>query len=228
MVLPLGTLFNVITIVIGSLIGMLFGDRFPERIKQIVFQGMGLVTFALGVQMGLKMDNVLIFIFSILLGAIMGEGIDVDKQLSKLSDFLKASVKSENTKFTEGLITMFVIACVGPFTILGTINEGLRGDHTLLFTKAVLDGFVSIAFASAFGSGILFSTIPLFVFQIALTLSAGLVKDYFTPHVINELTAVGGVLIMGIGVNLLEVKKIKIANLLPALLITVLLSLFFK
>lgn len=167
--MPLGTLFNACTVLLGSSIGLLLGQRFPEKIKTIVFVGIGLANIVMGVQMGLKVESILVFIFSIIIGGIIGELVDLDRQIERLSEFLKAKIRSKNTTFTEGLVTAFILFCVGPYTILGTITEGLKGDHTLLFTKALLDGFASLALASAFGSGVLFSAIPLFLYQTALT-----------------------------------------------------------
>lgn len=215
--MPIGTFANVIAVIIGSLIGLLLHKRFPEKIKLIVFQAIGLGTIIIGIQMALKVESLLILIFSLLIGGIIGQAIDLEKRFEKFGNFLKTNIKSNNEYFVEGLITAFLIFCIGSMTIIGAIDEGTRHDHSLLFTKSILDGFTSIALASTYGIGVLFSIIPLLIYQGGITLLAMQFQNFFSEILINQLTAIGGVLILGIGINLLEVKKIKITNLLPAL-----------
>lgn len=226
--MPVGTITNVTAIILGSLIGLLFHEKIPQKIKSIVFQGLGLVTLLLGVQMALKFENFLILIFSVLIGGILGEVINVEGYFAKFGDMVKSKVGSKNDRFTEGMVAASILYCIGPLAILGSINEGIKNDHSLLLTKAILDGFASMAFATTYGIGVLFSAIPVFVFQYGITLLAKQAQVIFSGFVINQLTAVGGVLILGIGLNLLEIKKIKVANFLPALVIAVVLSLIFK
>lgn len=226
--MPIGTLINALTVVIGCTIGITLRQNFPEKIKQIVFQGLGLASLLIGIQMALKGDNILLIIFSLLIGGILGQAVDLELRLEQIGDKVKKLLHSDNTVFTEGLITAFLLFCIGPLTILGAFNEGLRGDHTLLFTKALLDGFSSIALSATFGSGVLVSIIPLLIYQITLTLAAGALKGIFTPHIIAGFTAIGGLLVVGIAINLLEIRKIRVANFLPALVIVILLSLIIK
>lgn len=175
--------------------------------------------------MALKVENFLVLIFSVLIGGIIGEVVKLDIFFENLSNLLKTKIKSDNTNFTEGLVTAFLIFCIGSMTIIGAINEGLKADRSLLFTKSILDGFTSIALASTYGIGVLFSSIPLFIYQSSLTLLAVQFQDLFSNIIINQLTATGGVLILGIGFNLLEIKKIRVTNLLPALLVVIILTL---
>lgn len=225
--MPIGTFINITAVIIGSLIGLLLGSRFPEKIKIIAFQGLGLISLLIGMQMALKVENPLTLIFSILMGAIIGELINLEKIFDNAGEFLKQKVKSKNTRFTEGLVTAFIIFCIGSMTFVGSINEGISGDKTLLLTKSMLDGFTSIALASTFGIGVMFSVIPMLILQGGLTIFAGMFQPFFTPSLINQLTATGGILILGIGINLLEIKKIKVINMLPSLLVIILLTLVF-
>lgn len=225
--MPIGTIVNTLAVIVGSLIGLYLHKNLPPKIKAIVFQGIGLCTLVIGMQMALKVENLLLLIFSVLIGGIIGEAINLENYLERFSDFLKRKVKSTNTNFTEGLVTAFLIYCVGSMTFIGSLNEGLKGDRSLLLTKSVLDGFTSIALASTYGIGVMFSAIPLFIFQTSLTLLAAQSQGFFSQVIINQLTAVGGVLILGIGLNLLEIKKIKVTNLLPALIVVTILTIIF-
>lgn len=224
----IGTIVNATTVLIGSSIGLLINKSLPENLTRIVFQGIGLFTLYLGFSMALKGHNILIIIFSIIIGAIIGELLNIDRGINNLSEKIKKGFKSENEKFAEGLITAFLLFCMGSMTILGAINEGLRNDPSLLFTKALMDGFASLALASSMGIGVLFSVIPLLIYQGGLTLFAGIFQKLFTPVIVDELTAVGGILLIGLGLSILEIKKIKIINIIPALIIIVIFAYFFK
>lgn len=226
--MPIGTFVNAGTVIIGSLIGILLRKHFPLKIKQIVFQAIGLSTLVIGIKMSLEVRNILILIFSMLLGGITGEFLGLDRGLERLTDRIKKKFKSSGEHFGEGLVTAFLIFCVGSMTIVGALDEGLRADHTVLLTKSVLDGFTSIALASTYGAGVLFSFLPLLVFQGGITLLAFISKDFFTPVMISQMTAVGGAMILGLGINLLEIKKIRIINLLPALVYVVILTRIFQ
>ena len=223
----IGTITNTATVIAGSLLGLLIHSRMPRKISGIVFQAIGLFTLVLGFTMAFKSDRYLIMIFSLVLGAITGELLDIDAGLNSLSDRLKTRLKTSHAGFTEGLITAFFLFCMGSMTILGAFEEGLGGEPTLLMTKAVLDGFSSIALAASLGVGVLFSALPLFLFQGGLTLFASWLHELFTPEMIAALSAVGGVLLVGLGLSILEIKKIKIANLLPALIFITLLAYIF-
>lgn len=216
-----GTIINVILVLLGSALGLLVHKRFPERIRLIVFQAIGLFTIMLGIFLGLKSQAFLVIIFSLISGALIGEGFYLQERIEKGGDHLKKWLKVKNENFTEGLVTAFLLFCVGSFTILGAIEEGLTGDFTLLLTKSVMDGFSSIALASAFGFGVMFSVIPLFIYQGSLTLFASYIEPYLDPILQNEISAVGGIMIIGLGISILEIKKIRVLNLTPALLTVV-------
>lgn len=227
MILPLGSLVNAAAVIGGSIVGLLLGARLPERVRAIVFQGLGLCTMVIGMQMAFKTANPLIMIFSILGGSVVGELCRLEELFIRGGEALKGRLKSANPRFTEGLVNATVLFCIGSMAILGPFDEGLRGDRTIVLTKSILDGFASVALASAMGVGVLFSALPLLVYQGGLTMFAGSLQPYLGPVVMNELTATGGVLILGIGINLLELKRIPLSNMLPALLFSVVLAHMF-
>ena len=223
----LGTLINAAAVIVGSLVGLGIHARLPKKITTITFQGIGLFTLFLGVYMASKTNELLLMIFSIVVGSIIGEWIDIDKYINRFGEFLKKKVGSDNSKFSEGFVTAFMLFCIGSMTILGAIEEGLGGKPNLLLAKSVLDGFSSIALGAALGIGVLFSAIPLLLFQGGLTLFAGYLENILSSVIITELSAVGGLLLIGLGLNILEIKKLKITNMLPSLIIIVILAYFF-
>jgi uncharacterized membrane protein YqgA involved in biofilm formation len=222
-----GTLFNIFTVILGSLIGITIGSKFPEKIKKIAFDGVGLSSLTLGIMLALKTDSIIIMVFSVLFGGIIGEILKIEDFLESIGDRIKSKIKT-NSPFTEGFITSTLIFCVGSMAIIGSINEGLTGDVTILYTKSILDGVTSIALSSALGIGVLFSIFPILIYQGGITILSTYVRSLFTDHSINMITGVGGVLIIGIGLNLLGIKKIKLSNFLPALIIAFILSIIIK
>jgi hypothetical protein len=199
----------------------------PERIKTIYFQAIGLFTLAIGISMVWQMENILIVVISLAVGGLTGEYLHLEKRAEKLSEYLKGRLKTNNAEFSEGLITSFLLFCVGSMTILGTIQEGTGGSSDLLYTKSLMDFFSAILLASAFGAGVIFSAIPLLLFQTLLTLLAMQAATFFSPEIIQGLTNVGGILLLGLGVNILEIKNLRIMNMLPSLLLVVVLLYIF-
>ncbi len=224
----LGTIVNTAAVMVGSLIGILFRKRLPATLTDIIFQALGLCTLAIGVTMILKVNNILIVIFSLIIGGIIGEVFKMQEGVDRLGEYFKNKLQSGNKKFSEGLIGAFLIFCIGSMTIMGSIQEGLKNDHTLLFTKSILDGFTAIALGAAYGSGVFFSSILLLAYQALLTFLAKYLGNYFSGYVINQLIATGGLLVLSIGLSLLNIKKIKTTNLLPALVIVVILAIYIK
>jgi len=222
----LGTFVNVAAVVAGTAIGVLIQSRLPKKIIEIIFQAMGLFTLLLGMMMALKMQHFVIGIGSLVLGSIIGELIGLEKYMNRFSEWVKSKVKLKNDKFSDGLITAFLLYCMGSLTILGAIEEGINGNSELLLMKSLMDGVSSVALASALGIGVGFSAIPLLIYQGGLTLLAVSVGSFFTEPIINELSAVGGVLLIGLGINILEIKKLRILNMIPALIIVVILVYF--
>jgi len=223
----LGTLFNAITVIAGSLLGLLIRKRLPKRFVDIVFVALGLFTIVLGITMTLQAKELLLMVFSLVLGGLIGEWLQIEKRLQNSADHLKTKSKIESGKFTEGFTTAFMLFCVGSLTILGAFEEGLGKSPNLLITKGVMDGFSSIALSAAFGVGVLFSVIPLVLYQGSLTIFAAYLAPLLSDTMINELSAVGGVMIVGIGIQILEIKQLPVVNLLPAFLISPLLVFFF-
>jgi uncharacterized membrane protein YqgA involved in biofilm formation len=224
-----GTIINVITVIIGSGMGLLLRNRLSERYKSIILQGVGILTLVIGIQMTLKTENILFSLISIILGGLTGQFLKLEERLDHFADQVKRKyAKKEDRYFSEGFLTASIIFCVGPMTILGSINDGLRGDINLLAIKSVLDGFTAIALTTTFGIGVLFSIFTIIVIQGGLTISALMIDQFFNEMMINEMTAVGGVIIMGIGFILLEVKKINVATFLPALVVAPVLVVIYQ
>jgi len=220
----IGTILNVVTVLLGGGLGVFLGQRLPERMRETVLQGLGLVTLVIGVHLTLETNNVLIVLVSILIGAILGEWWRIDVGLERASEWLRGRVARRApdrslAHFTEGFVTASLVFCVGPMTILGSIQDGLTGDYSLLAIKSVLDGFAALAFASSLGIGVLFAVITILVYQGGLTLAAGLAQNALSDAMIAEMTATGGVMILAIGLLLLDLRRIRVANLLPALVI---------
>ncbi len=223
----IGTLVNTGAVIVGSLLGVMIHIRLPQRLTTIAFQGIGLFTLFIGVQMAWKTSSLLILIFSMVLGSIAGELIDLDRHINSLSQRLKARLRSKNEKFTEGLVTAFLLWCMGSMTVLGAMEEGFGNPPNLLLAKSVLDGFSSIALSASMGIGVMFAAIPLLIYQGGLTFLAMYLGEFLSQAVMAEMTAVGGLLLIGLGINILNIKQIKILNMLPALLVAVILASIF-
>lgn len=221
----IGTILNCIAIIFGCVLGLILKDRFPNKISNILIQGIGLISLTLGIQMAIKANDVLMIILSLVMGGIIGETVDIEKRLDNIGVKIKSIFKHVKGKenFTEGFITTSLLYCVGSMAVMGAIEEGISGNPHILIAKSALDGISSIIFSASLGIGVLFSTIPVFLYQGAITKIAHLVKNWVTTDIITEMTAVGGILIIGLSLDILEIKKIKIANLLPSLLIIIIL-----
>lgn len=229
-----GTILNIVTVLVGGVIGLVFGARLPERVRQTVIAGLGLFTAAIGIQMFLKTENAIIVLGSLLVGGLLGEWWGIEAGLRRFGAFLEkrftrpnpagetspGEENSQGSRFIRGFLTASLVFCVGPMTILGSIQDGLSGDYNLLAIKSVLDGFAALAFASTLGLGVLFSTLVIFIYQGGISLLAAQAQALVTPVMMAEMTAVGGVLLMGISISsLLELKPIRVGNFLPALFI---------
>jgi len=223
----MGTVINVITVMAGGTLGTLLGERLPSRIRRIVMQGVGLVTLAVGMSMAITTENFLLVLISIVIGGMLGEWWRLEERLDMAGKWLEAKASRfpllAKGQFTKGFVTASLVFCVGPMTILGSFQDGLSGDYTLLAIKSVLDGFSALAFAASMGMGTTFSAITVLVYQGVLTLGASLFQNVLTDPMITEMTATGGVMILGIGLLLLEIKRVRVASFLPALAIVPLL-----
>ncbi len=219
-----GTLINVSAILIGSVIGMLCGPRLSDRLKSALLSIMGIFTAAVGMQMFLKTENMLIVLGALVLGTVLGEWLKIEDWLQNLGIWIEKRIagSSEGTsgRFVRGFLAASVLYCTGPMAVLGSISDGLTGDYLTLSIKSVLDGFLSIAFSSALGIGVALSALPVFSYQGTITLLAAQLNAIVSPAMMNEMTATGGILLIGIGISsMLELKKIRVGNVLPALAI---------
>jgi uncharacterized membrane protein YqgA involved in biofilm formation len=224
----IGTIVNTVAVLVGGLLGLVLNKKMPGRVTSIYFQAIGLFTLAIGATMAVSMEKILIIVSSLAIGSLLGEWWNLEKGAEQLSEYLKKRFKIGSERFSEGLVTAFLLFCVGSMTILGTIQEGTGGSPDLLYTKSMMDFFSAILLASAFGVGVAFSALPLFLFQASLTLFAMFASHFFTDDIILGLTNVGGILLIGLGINILEIKKLRIMNMLPSLVIVVLLLWIFN
>ena len=217
--LPIASLVNVVTVTIGSLLGLLLNNVFHENIQHIMFQAVGLGTILIGIKMALKLPDgyLLLLMFSLIIGGIFGEVIHLDDIFMSSSESLKSLLNINESKFSEGLITAFLLFCVGSMTIVGAIEEGLNQNRELILVKSLMDGFASIALAATYGIGVLFSVLPLLLFQGSITMLANRLQRIFDPKTLDALSAVGGLLIIGIAINMLQIGKINLENLLPSI-----------
>ncbi|MEL1134896.1 DUF554 domain-containing protein [Desulfitobacterium sp. THU1] len=225
----LGTIVNSLAIIIGAIVGILFGKALPEKIKRTVTQGIGLAVILIGLSMALETQNPIVVIASLVLGGILGEWIDIELRLQHLGLWLerKFAKGGAGGNFTKGFVSSSLMFCVGAMAIMGALESGLKGVHDILYAKSMLDGISSIVLASSMGIGVLVSAIPVFLYQGGITVSAGLLQSMLSEAVIAEMSATGGLLIVGIGLTLLEIKEIKVGNLLPGIFVAIPLTLFF-
>ena len=217
-----GTIINAVTIIFCSIIGLLFKKALPQRFCETITQGMGLGIMIIGISMALKTQNIIILLVSLLFGAVIGELLNIEKQLKRLGDRLGSKMKKKDNTISQGFVTASLLFCTGSMGIMGAIENGLTGTYGILLSKSLLDGIFSIIFASTMGIGVLFSAIPVFLYQGGITLLAGSIKTLLSAGMINEMNAVGGVLIFAIGINMVKIKNLKIGNLLPAIVMPIL------
>lgn len=216
----LGTIVNALAIIAGSLLGLLFSKGIADNYKEIIMSGVGLSVVLIGVKSALVSNNLMVVIFSVILGALLGETAKIEKRLETLGKFLESKVvakSSDSSSFARGFVTASLVFCVGSMAIVGSLESGLTGNHQTLFAKSILDGVTSIIFASAMGLGVMFSGVAVFLYQGLITMTAVFMKNFLVPETIEQMTSVGGLLIMAIGFNMLKITTIRVGNLLPAI-----------
>ena len=218
-----GTAINVVAVLVGGGIGTFIGTRLSERMRETAMHAIGLVTLLVGVQSFLRFDNALVPLVSVILGLIVGEAINIDGILKRFGDYLQERLSKGGSPVSRAFVTTSLVFCVGPLTILGSLEDGLTGDYSLLVLKSALDLVASLSFASVLGWGVLLSAGTVLLVQGTLTLSAGLLEGAVTEQMIAAMTSTGGVLVLGLGLVLLELKEVRVANMLPALVIAPLL-----
>ncbi|NLG73170.1 MAG: DUF554 domain-containing protein [Chloroflexi bacterium] len=236
----IGTLINVAAIIIGSVLGILFGARLPDRLRQTVIAGLGLFTLTIGIQMAIEMTQPLVVLGALLVGGLLGEWWQIEGRLQNIGAWLEKrfnhrigepaagnipdAAAERSRRFIHGFLTSSLLFTIGPMAILGSIQDGLTGDFNLLAIKSVLDGFASIAFASSLGIGVLFSSLIILVYQGSITLLAAQAQALVSDAMMVEMSATGGILLLGIAISsLLNIKPIRVGNFLPALLLAPLL-----
>ncbi len=213
----LGTIANTAAIILGSVIGLIFKGNISLRYQDSIIKANGLTILLIGLLSATKTQDLMIVIFSMILGTLLGEWIDIEKRLEKLGDQLGKRFSKSESGLANAFVTASLVFCVGSMAIVGALKSGLLGDHQTLYAKAVLDGITSIIFASSMGIGVIFSAGAVFLYQGLITIAASALKHVLIESVILEMSAVGGLLIMGLGFNLLEFKRIKVGNMLPAM-----------
>lgn len=222
----MGTVVNVAAIAGGSLIGLLVGRGIKEKYQETVIYGLALCVIVLGIQMALQGQHILLTIISLVVGSILGEALGIEEKLEQVGTLLAEKFQKSRKKgdagtdiFVEGFLNASLLYCVGAMAIVGSIQDGLSGDPTTLYTKALIDGLSGIIYASNFGVGVLFSALSVGVYQGILTALAGFLGPWMSQLVVQEVAACGGLMILGIGINMTKLLKIRVGNMLPGLLV---------
>lgn len=237
----IGTIINVITVIIGTTFGVFLKNKISDRLRYTVISGVGLSVCFIGISGVLskmlyiengavKTKDTMLLVISLVIGAFVGELINIEKHLERLGDFFKSKLlkKGDNSKFTEGFVSASLLFCVGAMAIVGSLEDGLTGNYSTLFAKGVMDGTVSVFFAASYGAGVYLSVLPVFVYQGGITLLAKVIAPFLSQTLINQLSLVGSVLIFAIGINMIAKTKIKIGNLLPAVFVPVVYNIILK
>ena len=222
-----GSVFNSLAVLFGGLLGLFIGKFIPERLQSTIFNSMGLFILYVGINMSLSTKNSIAVLLALVLGAITGALLGLEDKLSSLGDVLKAKIHSSDSGFTQGFVSATLIFCMGSMAIIGAFNDGLRHDPELLITKGIMDGISSVLFAGSMGIGVVFSIIPMFIYQGALTLLAVWAEPFITPDMFANISGIGGLMIMGIGLNFLKITKLKLGDMLPGLIYVVLFTALF-
>lgn len=225
----IGTLVNIGAVLAGSTVGILFRGKFPEKIQTSVIHGISLAVLLIGFQMAFsieKSEDILLVIFSLVIGAVIGELLEIEKKLNNFGQRIKNKIGGKDDLFVQGFVQASLIYCVGAMAIMGSIQDGLNGDPSILFTKSLLDGTTAVAFAASTGIGVAFSVIPIFIYQGSITVLAGWAESFLTQDMIRIMTSTGGLLIAAIGFNMLGKTEIKTGNLLPSLAVAIILAAF--
>lgn len=224
----LGTIVNSLMIILGSLIGLFIKGKVNEKLSSTIMNGLALCVIYIGISGALKGNNTIVMIISIAIGGLIGEIIDIDLKLENLGKRIEKRIsnKKDNLSISEGFVTSTLLFCIGAMAIVGSIESGLNHNHNTLFAKSILDGISSIIFSSTLGIGVMISSISVFLYQGSITLAAGTLSYILNDAAITNMTAVGSLLIIGLGLNVLGVTKIKVSNLLPSIIIAIILSYF--
>ena len=221
-----GTLVNAAGVLLGSGLGLLIKKNIPSKYQQTLMQGLALTVGLIGLQMAFKTQNIMTVIVSVVIGSLVGEWMDIDRRLNQAGQWLGKKVGSQYGDVGQGFVTASLVYCVGAMAILGSIQEGLTGDASTIYAKSMLDSISSVIFSSGMGIGVAFSSISILLYQGSITLLAGLLHNVISDNAIREMTAVGGLLIVGLSLIMLEIKTIKVANMLPAIFVAAFIASF--
>lgn len=224
----LGAAANAAAVFAGGIIGMFMKKGLPKRFGDSIMHALALFTFGLGVVFFMKSQEIMVLIMSLVLGTLIGELIDIEKRLEGLGGSLQSKLKGVGGNFSEGFVTSSLLFCVGSMAIMGSLQSGLSGNHEVLYAKAAIDVVASLIFASAMGFGVAMSAIPVLIYEGGLSLAASAVAPYLSIAVVDEMTAVGGVLLMGLAISILEIKKIRVGNMLPGIFLPIIIMLVMK
>jgi len=225
--MPYGSLVDALAIIFGGLIGLMLGSRLSKSMQTLLYQGLGLCVLVIGFKMALTSAMPVLVIFSIILGSAIGDFCKLEERFMRIGNILRGRIRSKNPLFTDGFVNASVLFCVGAMGIVGAFDEGLRGDRTIIYSKAMIDFFISMVMASTMGLGVLFSCIPVFIYQGTLTVFASSAQSLFGEALLVELVATGGTIIIGIGFNLMNVTQIPLSNMIPSLFMVLILGQFF-
>lgn len=217
----LGTIVNTIAIMVGGTLGIFLKKGIPERYKVTIMQGIGLSALIIGLMGALDTGNMLLMVLSTVIGTIIGEASKIEDKLENLGKWLENKFGNKEGGIVKGFVTASLIYCIGAMAIMGSLESGLTGNHEILFTKSILDGISAVIFGSTLGVGVVLSGIAVFLYQGLITVGASFIKPFLVGEVINEMSAVGGLLIVAISFNILEIKKIRVGNMLPAIFIPI-------
>jgi uncharacterized membrane protein YqgA involved in biofilm formation len=217
----LGTIVNTLAIIAGSLIGLVFRGGIPKKYNVTIMQAISLAVILVGLRMALKTEAILLVIISLAIGSVIGEFLSIEERLENFGKFLERRFSKNGNGISRGFVVASLVYCVGSMAIVGSLESGLTENHQTLFAKSALDGISAIIFTSTLGIGVMFSSFSVFVYQGLITVSASLIKPFLVEAVINQMSAVGGLLIVAIGFNLLEIQKIRVGNMLPAIFLPV-------
>ncbi|MCB2294195.1 DUF554 domain-containing protein [Clostridium algoriphilum] len=220
-----GTIVNSLSILVGGLVGSLLKNKISDTHNETIMKALGLCVIIIGLKGALQVNNILLLIISLTLGTLIGEIVNIEKGIENVGTWLDKKISSRN-ELANGFVTASLVFCVGAMAIMGSLEGGLSKNYSILYAKSLLDGIFAIIFSSSLGIGVCFSAISVFIYQGIITLTASLMKPYLIASVVNEMSAVGGLLIVAIGANMLEIKRIKVGNMLPSIFIPLLYYIF--
>lgn len=221
----LGTVVNALAVIVGAIAGSIIKGGIPEKTRQTIMNALGLTVVLIGMSMGLRTNNILIVLASLVLGGLVGEYLDIEGWLLRMAGRVERRFVRGESTLAQGFVAASLVYCVGAMAITGSLESGLTGNHSTLYAKSMLDGVSSVIFASTMGIGVAFAAISVFIYQGAITLLSGSLAGLLTEAAVVEMTATGGVLIIAIGLNILGIKETRVGNLIPAIFIALAISL---